>query len=350
MTHRALVLFPLLAVLLAPAAAGAGAGGHYVPRAGDTFAYQDTITVNNGVGNYSGYTDQGNYVGSIDMTAVAPDGSVNATYASSGNYSNNQGVAYPWSEQGSFSFSSSTFLYVRGTDNQTGYTNPLVWFYMNASLGRGASFTLLNSPMSVVSTDAAFATSASSTGWAATLFAEGNGSYQRDDGYGQFLASYNWKAYFDPSTGYVVGYVYSETDSDGAAGDGFTYTDSLTDTHTSFPLTAVQAPPSAASSPAPFPWAEVIAGLVVLIVIVLLIALLLSRRHSRGHRLVQHPTSQAPGGAPPFTPAPIHLAPGEQPMVQQVVVRETVKVPCQFCGTLIDSTATVCPQCGAPRT
>jgi RNA polymerase subunit RPABC4/transcription elongation factor Spt4 len=27
-----------------------------------------------------------------------------------------------------------------------------------------------------------------------------------------------------------------------------------------------------------------------------------------------------------------------------------VKVPCRYCGTLMDSTATVCPKCGAPRT
>ncbi|HEV8049715.1 MAG TPA: zinc ribbon domain-containing protein [Thermoplasmata archaeon] len=27
-----------------------------------------------------------------------------------------------------------------------------------------------------------------------------------------------------------------------------------------------------------------------------------------------------------------------------------MKVPCRYCGTLMDSTATVCPKCGAPRT
>ncbi len=54
-----------------------------------------------------------------------------------------------------------------------------------------------------------------------------------------------------------------------------------------------------------------------------------------------------PSAYPP--PASVNLIPGGQPAVQQIVIKETVKVPCRYCGTLMDSTATVCPQCGAPR-
>jgi len=45
------------------------------------------------------------------------------------------------------------------------------------------------------------------------------------------------------------------------------------------------------------------------------------------------------------------LAPAAQPVVmQREVVREVVKIPCRFCGTLFDQLETSCPNCGAKRT
>ena len=341
----------LLSILLVPAGAAPSVTGHYVPHAGDRFAYSETIFVTNGTGNYSSYTDAGYYNGSIAVTAVQPNGTESASYAASGTYHNSLGAHYPWSESGTFSFSAETFLYVAGTDNQTGYTNPLVWFYMNNSLPRGASFSLLNSPMTVVSTDHPFPMASSSTGYVSTILAEGNGSYQRNDAYGKFTANYNWKAYFDPGTGYIVGYVVTEVDSDGV-GDGFTYTDTLTDTATTFPLTPAPAPspssPSSSSSPS---WLLPVVVIGVVVIVLLVLAIILARRRRRGPALARHPTMPAPGTMPTYAPpAPINLIPRDQPAVQQVVIRETVKVPCQYCGTLIDSTLTTCPQCGAART
>jgi len=34
---------------------------------------------------------------------------------------------------------------------------------------------------------------------------------------------------------------------------------------------------------------------------------------------------------------------------REVVVREVVMIPCQYCGALMPQTATACPHCGAPR-
>ena len=34
---------------------------------------------------------------------------------------------------------------------------------------------------------------------------------------------------------------------------------------------------------------------------------------------------------------------------QQVIVREVVMVPCEYCGGLMPTTATQCPSCKAPR-
>jgi hypothetical protein len=338
-------------LLLAPNAVGAGNVGHYLPRAGDRFQYTETITVTNGQGNYSGYSEDSNYTGSISVTEVATNGTDNASYEASGTYENSQGQHSPWSESGTFTFSALNFSYVRGTDNQTGYVHPSVWFFMNASLPRGGSFELLNTPMTVVSTDVPFAMASSPTGYVAAIFAEGNGSYQRDDAYGNFLATYNWKAYFDPGTGYNLGYVYTETDSN-SAGDGFTYTDTLTDSATTFSLTPVAGPPAASSSSSGSTTSWLIVGIVLAVVlIVVVLVIILARRRRRPSALPRHPSTPAPGTMPSYAPPPpINLIPRDQPPVQQVVIRETVKVPCRYCGTLIDSTATNCPNCGAPRT
>ena len=50
---------------------------------------------------------------------------------------------------------------------------------------------------------------------------------------------------------------------------------------------------------------------------------------------------QAP--APVYIPQPVYAPP---PPLQ--VVREIVKVPCKYCGTLVETTATECPRCKAP--
>ena len=344
-----LLAVPLLAALLLVPSASAS-GSHYVPQVGDSFQYAETVSLNGGVGNYTGYTEDSHYTGSIALTAVLPNGTESASYQASGTYSNNQGQSGPWSESGMFTFSATTFHYVRGTDNQSGYVDPYVWFYMDNTLSNGSMFYALNTPMTVVSTDHPFADSASATGYVRTIFSEGNGSYQRDDSYGRFTATDQWMLYTSPTTGYVVGYVYTETDRD-AGGDGFTYTDTLTDSHTSFPLAAASAPPP---PPATFPWGTVIVVVVAVVILLVVIAVIVWAVRSRSRRpghLPRHPAAEGAGVVPTFAPpTPVNLIPRDQPPVQQVVLRETVKVPCRYCGTLIDSTMTACPKCGAPRT
>jgi hypothetical protein len=338
----------LLLGLAAPAVAATPAA-HYVPKPGDTFSYTESYIIDNGTGDYIGYTD-GTYTnGSVSVTAVASNGTESASYQNTNHYANNTGTSYTYASSGKFTFSADTFHYVNGTDNQTGYTNPYVWFYMNNSLGVGGSFYLLNTPMHVTSTNTSF--ELASGKWVATIATEGSGSYERDDVYGIFTAAYTWRSYFDPSTGYIVGYAYSETDSN-ASGDGFSVTDSLSVTSTSYTLTPGSAPASSSSSPSPFPWGLVLV-VVVVVIVVIVIVIALARRPRR--HLPPPPPRHAATGAVQYTPATgppppsIHLTPGSQPMVQQVVVRETVKVNCRYCGTLMDSTATVCPVCGAPR-
>jgi len=56
------------------------------------------------------------------------------------------------------------------------------------------------------------------------------------------------------------------------------------------------------------------------------------------------PPAQAAPPAPSQTP--------QQPQVKEkeVIIREIVKVKCRYCGTLVDSTLSRCPNCGSPLT
>lgn len=341
-------LLLVLGVLLGPVAAGGA--GHYLPQAGDRFTYSETVLLNGGMGNYSGYSEATYVNGTVGVTAVLPNGTDSATYQNSDSWRNSTGAHELWSSSGSFVFSPVTFLYVSGTDNQTGYTNPSVWFFMNNSLPVGGAFFGLDTQFRVLSTDASFAPNGQ--GSVRTIHAQGTGSYQRNDVYGRFTADYTWDAYFDPSTGFIVGYVYVEHDSDGT--NGFTWTDSLGDTSTTFALTPAG---STSTGSVLSGWLPILVAVVAIVVVVGAVVWWVVRSRGRLHPLPRH---AAPGNigfsAPPppplvagAGPPPIHLTPSAQP-VPQVVLRETVKVPCRYCGTLIDVTSKTCPSCGAPLT
>lgn len=349
MSLRFLVLLAPLLFLGVPAAAVSGS--HYVPQAGDNFHYFESIGLGSGTGNYSGYTESTFVNGTVSVTAIASNGTESATYSTAVAWSNNTGSSEMWSSSGSFTFSSVNFHYVQGTDNQTGYTNPYVWFFMNNSLAQGSSFFLLNTQMKVVSTSYSYSPPTMPGKYFRTIFTEGNGSYQRNDVYGRFNASYNWQSFFDPSTGYIVGYVYTEQDRDGT-GDGFGITDTLAVTTTTYSLTSAAGPASSSSSGGLSDLDVAVIAIVVLIVIIVVIYAVVSAARRRARRLPEHSArGKVSYGPPPMgVPPPIDLTPSGQPAVQQIVMRETVKVNCRYCGTLIDSTDTVCPKCGAPRT
>jgi len=346
------VLLPLL-VLAAPAGASASAG-HYLPQAGDGFHYTESWFLNAGTGNYSGYSEYSFINGSVGVTGTAPNGTDAATYSNVDTWGNVTGSYYGWTSSGTFTFSAATFRYVHNTDNQTGYVDPSVWFYVNNSVAAGGSVTLLNTPSTVVATDYAYPFAASSTGYVSTIWTVGNGTFSRNDIYGAFQASYSWSSYFDPSTGYVVGYSYVEHDVNGA--NGFTITDTLRVTSTTYPLTSVAGTSggTASSSGSTISEPLLIGAVIVVVVVVVIVIIAILASRSRRPRIPQHSATGnlgfGPAPPPMGSPPPVRLTPSGQPAVQQIVIRETVKVPCRYCGTLMDSTATVCPNCGAPRT
>ena len=346
-----IMLSLIIALFVAPFAAA------YVPEVGDHFSYYETTSLGSGTGDYTGYAEQATYNGLETINGVNSDGTVSAHYSYSYRWSNSTGTVETGSPSGDFTFSPDTFLYINGTDDQTGYVNPTVWFVMDNSLPVGGTFTLLNTEMTVMSKNYSYYLSSLNEN-VMVIFAQGQSSYERNDVYGQFSASYTWKAYFDPSAGYIVGYSYVERDT-GNSGTGFTYTEDLNVKSTSYPLTA-GLPNNTGGTPTPivstgvitpnttiyFGFLSVAALFLVVIVIVIILVYSLSRRGRK--TLPQHSYQQPP---PPPGPPPenINLTP-KQPQVQQIVIKEVVKVKCRYCGALIDSTAERCPICGAPRT
>lgn len=351
----------LLALLLLSATAvGALHASAYTPRAGDSFSYSETMTVNNGGGSYSGYTDQTLVTGTENMNGVS-GGIVSSSYDYSYQYSSNQGSSTSGSSSGPYMWSADNFTYVNGTDDQVGYTAPIyVWFAMNASLPVGGTFYSLNTQFTVLSKDYSFHLPALDE-YVQTIETEGTGQYQRDDSYGVFSASYTWFEYFDPSTGYIVGYNYVEQDSGQGAAGSFTYTDDLYVTSTSYPLTQTSAPPTTSTtttSGTGVPTLDYVVVGAILIVILLVIAYTTMRRRGRRSSLPEHPPSppptQPPGPpsaqppAPPAAPWGSGIDLGSKPP-EQVVIREVAMVNCKFCGALIPTTAETCPRCGAPN-
>ncbi len=67
-------------------------------------------------------------------------------------------------------------------------------------------------------------------------------------------------------------------------------------------------------------------------------------------------TQRAPVAPPPqvvYVQQPMYYPPPPQPqqvtqVYQKEVVREVVKVPCRYCGMLVETTAVRCPNCNAP--
>ena len=171
---------------------------HYVPKAGDGFSYVETTNLDGGIGNYTGYTETSTTTGSETVVSVAPNGTANATWNYTTHWRNNTGSSQQWSSGGRFSFSTATFDYIHGTDNQSGENGSHVWFWMNTSLPVGSSFYPLQTQLTVVSDNTSYHLGNNPGKWVATIYAEGSGSFPRNDVYGKFTATYTTQYDFDP--------------------------------------------------------------------------------------------------------------------------------------------------------
>jgi hypothetical protein len=335
----------IIALLLCIALFPVSAFATFIPHQGDTFSYYEVIDVGHGSGDYAGYTDHIVVTGTETVNEVTEDGNVSAHYSYTWDFSSNYGSTDSGSSSGDFTFSSINFHYINGTDDQVGYVNPTVWFCIDSSIPAGDSFYLLDTLMTVESSDYSyFLPSENRTVYA--IFAQGDSSYQRNDDYGQFTATYTWKAYFDPVSGYIIGYDYTEHDTNPSA--GFTYTEKLYITQASYPLqTAPPTGPDVISEL--LKYADLIVVVLVVVAIILIVYAVSRGRRRLPRHSAQRPVYTPPSEQPPPPPRKdIDLNPKQAP-VQQIVIKEIVKVNCHYCGALIDSRVANCPYCGAPR-
>ena len=323
---------------------------------GDYFNYSETTTVNNGQGSYTGYTDQTQITGMDQVTSI--DGSdISSYYRITYQFSNNQGSSTATTSTGHYTWSSSSFTYLNGTDNQVGYSKPTyVWFAINPSLSVGSSFYSLNTQFTVLSKNYSLQLPTEGNTYVQTIQGKGIGEYQRNDEYGIFNASYTWYEYFDPSTGYIVGYNYLEQDTGEYQGQtgSFTYADNLYVTSTSYTL-AQAAPPASVNSNTTFITTDMSADLaefapyvgIAVLFIIILVVYAATRRRGKEGGLPKH-SPYTPPPAPSSQPWNSGIDLGSKP-TEQVVIRDVVKVNCKFCGVLIPSTDETCPYCGGPR-
>jgi hypothetical protein len=345
MRSKLITLIVIMTVLsLSIASTPVHASTRYVPRAGDYFNYHQIIDVNNCQGNYCPYSDHTVTDGGETMNAVYSNGTVNAHHSFSWSFSNSSGSHTTGGSNGNFSYSSTTFYYLKGNDSQTGYVNPTVWFYMDNTVPKTGTFGLLNTQMTVLDTNSSYQL-ASQSRYVQSIHGQGSSSYHRNDAYGNFNAAYTWDTYSDPSTGYIIGYNYVEHDTDNS-GNGFTLTDNLYVTTTSYSLATASAPPGPGLTSLLYPIIGV--ALILFIIIIIIIVAVIAKRR-RG--LPQHAYDYSRQPAPFAPPAPqtINLEP-KQPPAQQIVIKEVAKVKCKYCGALVDTTALVCPICGGATT
>jgi hypothetical protein len=248
----AILLFSLTLLLSAAAIHQSFTLAAFSPHQSDSFKYSETTDLGNGTGNYAGYTEHQDVTGAENVVSVNGN-TVSMNYSYTYRWSNSSGSIRAGTNSGPYTFSSSSFRYLNGTDNETSfggaaYVHPSVWFAMNNSLPVGANFTILNTSMKIVSTNSAVMLPTENV-IVGAIFAQGSGSYQRNDVYGQFNSSYTWSAWYDSKTGYIVGYNYVEHDTN-PSGDGFDYTDKLYVTSTSYLLSTVSTLTEASTSAA----------------------------------------------------------------------------------------------------
>jgi hypothetical protein len=318
----------------------------FVPHQGDYFNYYEVIDVGSGSGDYTGYTDHTVVTGTETVNGVTEDGIVSAHFSNTWDFSSNDGSTDSGGSSGDFTFSSTTFRYVNGTDDQVGYVKPTVWFCIDSSIPEGGSFYLLDTLMTVKSSDYSYFLQSENRNVHA-VFAQGDASYQRNDEYGQFTATYTWNAYFDPVSGYIIGYDYTEQDTD-PSGTGFTYTDKLYITSASYQLQT--GPPTAPDFISELLKYAILVVVILIVVAIILVVYVVSRSRRRLPRhSAQRPVYAPPSEQPPPPPREdIDLIPKQAP-IQQIVIKEVAKVNCRYCGALIDTTVDRCPYCGAPR-
>lgn len=224
----------IVTIIIAAIAIGANSAYAFSPQVGDSFKYYEAQDLGNGTGTYDGYWEHTIVTGGEQMNSVT-NGVVAANYSYSWTFTNSSGSHTTGGQAQPFTYSASNFGYITGSDqeNPSIYTNPTVWFAMHNDLPIGAKFQSLNTQMTIMSKNFSYYLPSLNKN-VVTIFASGTGTFHRNDIYGDFSAPYTFNEYFDPTTGYIVAYTYSEHDGNNDA--TFDYHENFYVTQTSYQL------------------------------------------------------------------------------------------------------------------
>lgn len=209
-SHRLLAfggLFVVAVFVLPFALSGIAAAS--TPRAGDVFEYDYNTNVDNGGGEYAGYTDSMHSHYRYEVQSVSGD-TVSVLGSGSWSFSASDGTQQSGSDAYTPTFSLTTRKYLSGIDSPVkDPANATVWFWIPTPVALGQTIPVLDDVLTV--------TSLSATIWLgavphSTVLLESSGQYIRNDAYGYYTATYHDQYYFDKDSGYFVAERFNEQD------------------------------------------------------------------------------------------------------------------------------------------
>ncbi len=215
----------LLVALLLPLLPTGGATDGGAPSPGDNFSYAFHQRVDNGGGEYDGYTDDTKSKGTYQiLTTNQTDVVVDARYTWS--YSNSEGQRQSGREERTVSFNPETRRYTSARTDLDEWDKSDarlfgVWFWIDPAVVPGQAVRILDEDYRVTARES---TVWSNNGWVKGIRVEASGSSSRNDEYGQFSFRWTDVYHFDAASGYVIAGRYEEQDSGTFNGLAATFT------------------------------------------------------------------------------------------------------------------------------
>ncbi len=215
-----MMLVPSITVVVAAA----------TPHQNDFFEYDYNVIVDEGVGWYAGYAETMHSHSRYDIVSVDGD-LITVHRTGSWSFTATDGSNNWHLIDSQFTFDSSTRKYVGANDLDFATIDPTVWFWVKTPLVVGDNVQVLDEMLAVTNVD--------STTWLGLVphkgvALENSGSYNRNDVYGQFYATFTDVYHFDKESGIILSERYMEQDVNGA--DGFRYREEITFTASSYSI------------------------------------------------------------------------------------------------------------------
>ncbi len=202
---------------------------------GDSFSYKIEEFIENGDGEYDGYGERTVGTGHYFIESAAP-GNTSVRYIWEWTYTSDTEPSRTGSANYRFRFNPQTREYLWGFDLDQEVGSPaFVWFWIPGGLRLGDRLAILDQNFTVTSLDAVVWSN-----WAPYHAVElaTDGSFHRNDDYGDFYATYTDRYYFDRESGFIIAERYTEHDSGTFEGEfaSFDWKFNFDVTETSYPL------------------------------------------------------------------------------------------------------------------